>query len=74
MYAIALLLTFQDQPSKQLQEQGFEIVEMPQGAKTQQKPQSRQVSHYDGKPRELKPAKMKRQGVPKFKKPKKFKK
>jgi hypothetical protein len=74
MYAIALLLAFQqqqEQPSRQLQEQGFEIVEMQrQQPNAAQRQQSRQVSHYNGKARELKPAKMKHQGVPKFKKPK----
>lgn len=76
MYAIAFLVALvQDQPSKQLQDQGFEIVEVqPSGGAKQQKPQARAVSHYNGKPRELKPAKMKRQGVPKFKKPKGLKK
>lgn len=79
MYAIAFLLALQqqDQPSRQLQQQGFEIVEVqPNASQRQQqqqqqgRAQSRQVSHYNGKARELKPARMKHQGVPKFKKPK----
>lgn len=78
MYTIAILLAvaLQDQPSKQLQEQGFEIVELQPSQQQQQQQSSRHkaASHYNGKPKELKPAKMKHKGVPKFKKPKAFRK